>query len=244
MTSQTSFRLEPPTQVYDSYKAILNSDLITKKYLDTEKIIEIQTYLNQAQPSNADENMTRSIILFLYRKNPNNFIRFLVRSNLSHLILWTEAKCIVQHFGLNGVLYVKWNGQQYECHLHHNANDDTNTQNNTDSDPRVRVSSNWGDSNQSNEYTDRVYNFRGNGRGQNGNYKGKGRGQNGNYKGKGRGQNGNYNASSNNGLNMVYTPKDDEFPYIIPYMKRNITTTDTTNSLQTNDNEPESSQSV
>ena len=125
MTSRSTFRLAPPQQVYDSYKAIRNSDLILNKTLDEKNIEELQTHLNSSQPQSDEENMTRSLIQYLYRKNPTNFCRFLVRSRLSHLILWTEAKCIVQHFGLRGVVYVKWNDQEYECSLHRNVNHNT-----------------------------------------------------------------------------------------------------------------------
>ena len=125
MTSRSTFRLTPPQKVYDSYKAIRSSDLILNKTLDEKNIEELQTHLNSSQPQSDEENMTRSFIQYLYRKNPTNFCRFLVRSRLSHLILWTEAKCIVQHFGLRGVVYVKWNDQEYECSLHRNVNHNT-----------------------------------------------------------------------------------------------------------------------
>ena len=125
MPSRSTFRLAPPQQVYDSYKAIRNSDLILSKTLDEKNIEELQNHLNSSQPQSDEENMTRSLIQYLYRKNPTNFCRFLVRSRLSHLILWTEAKCIVQHFGLRGVVYVKWNDQEYECSLHRNVNHNT-----------------------------------------------------------------------------------------------------------------------
>lgn len=125
MASRSTFRLAPPQQVYDSYKAIRNSDLILSKSLDEKNIEELQNHLNSSQPQSDEENMTRSLIQYLYRKNPTNFCRFLVRSRLSHLILWTEAKCIVQHFGLRGVVYVKWNDHEYECSLHRNVNHNT-----------------------------------------------------------------------------------------------------------------------
>jgi hypothetical protein len=116
-----SFKLAPPQQVYDSYKAIRTSNLITHKSIDDKNIAEFQNHLNSSQPKTDDENMTRSLIQYLYRKNPTNFCRFLVRSRLSHLILWTESKCIVRHFGLQGIVYVKWNDQDYECSLHRNV---------------------------------------------------------------------------------------------------------------------------
>jgi len=125
MTSQQHFRLAPPQNVYESYKAIRNSDLISKKQLDEGTIKELQKSLNESQPKSENEQMSRSFVQYLYRKNPTNFCRFLMRSRLSHLILWTEAKCIVRHFGLQGVVYVRWNDDAYECSMHKNASNNT-----------------------------------------------------------------------------------------------------------------------
>lgn len=122
MTSRDTFKMEPPQQVFDSYRSIRDSDLILKKSLNDDSIKEFQDYLNASQPCNEEESKSRSLIQYLYRKNPTNFCRFLVRSRLHHLILWTEAKCIVRHFGLRGVVYVKWNDKEYECSLHRNIN--------------------------------------------------------------------------------------------------------------------------
>lgn len=120
--SNRTYRFAPPQQVYDSYKAIRNSNLILNKSLTDTNISELQKHLNASQPKSEEESMTRSLIQYLYRKNPTNFCKYLVRSRLSHLILWTEAKCIVRHFGLRGVVYIKWNDQEYECSRHRNVN--------------------------------------------------------------------------------------------------------------------------
>jgi hypothetical protein len=126
MTSRNDFRMAPPQQVYDSYKEIRDSELIRNKVLSDKNIEGFQLSLNNSQPVSEEESKTRSLIQYLYRKNPTNFCRFLVRSKLNHLILWTEAKCIVRHFGLRGIVYVKWNDNSYECSLHRHA--DSNLQ--------------------------------------------------------------------------------------------------------------------
>ncbi len=125
MTSRSPFRLTPPQQVYDRYMDIRNSDLIVNKTLTDDTIASFQETLNNAQPQSDEEAMSRSLIQYLYRKNPVNFCRFLERSRLNHLILWTEAKCIVSHFNLRGVVYVKWDEDHYECSLHRNMNNNT-----------------------------------------------------------------------------------------------------------------------
>lgn len=120
MTSRTSFRFAPPQRLYESYKAIRNSELIVNKTLNDTTISELNDHLNASLPVGEDETTTHSLVQFLYRKNPVNFCKFLLRSRLNHLMLWTEAKCIVRHFGLQGVVYVKWDDSQYECSKHRN----------------------------------------------------------------------------------------------------------------------------
>jgi len=121
MARRPEFHTHPTQRVYDVYAEICNSDLILNKSINEKNIIEFQLLLNKSQPADGDLN-NRLLIQYLYRKNPTNFCRFLIRSKLSHLILWTESKCIVRHFGLGGVVYIKWNDNKYECSLHNNVN--------------------------------------------------------------------------------------------------------------------------
>ena len=125
MASRTEFRVSPPQQVYDAYMEIRESSLILNKMVTEANIAEFQNNLNKAQPSNDDESKARSLFQYLYRKHPTNFCRFLVRSRLSHMILWTDAKCIVRHFGLIGIVYIKWNDIEYECSMHRNMNNNS-----------------------------------------------------------------------------------------------------------------------
>jgi hypothetical protein len=119
--SRSSERHSPPQYVYDNYKQITSSALIAGRVLNDDSIAEFQQLLNYAQPQNERDSTMRSIVQYLYRKNPGNFCRFLTRSRLSHLVLWTEAKCIVRHFKLQNIVYVKWNSGSYECSLHRQA---------------------------------------------------------------------------------------------------------------------------
>jgi hypothetical protein len=121
MTGRNDFQMTHSQYVYESYKEIRDSELIRNNVLSDKTIEEFQLSLNNAQPTSDEEYKNRSLIQYLYRKNPTNFCRFLVRSKLSHLILWTEAKCIVTHFGLRGTVYVKWNDNSYDCSLHRHA---------------------------------------------------------------------------------------------------------------------------
>jgi hypothetical protein len=115
-TSRPSF----PSYIYNSYKNITHSSLYTSNDLTEETIKEFQDFLNGAQPTENDLTMFNTFRL-LYRST-KDFDRFLIKNRLKHLILWTEAKSIVRHFNLYGLVYVKWNveNHQYECSRHKN----------------------------------------------------------------------------------------------------------------------------
>jgi len=121
MTARNSFMTALPNVLYNNHKAINESDLIFKKTVTEDTIKEFEQLLNEAQPITGDDKKNRSLIQFMYRKNPTNFYRFLTRSRLSHIVLWTEAKCIVSHFGLNGLVYIKWDNTEYKCSVHRNT---------------------------------------------------------------------------------------------------------------------------
>ena len=121
----STIRFDTPGYLVSSYNNIRNSKLITEKKLTEESVAEFQKYLNEAQPENATECNQRSLVQFLYRKNPMSFCKFLVKSRVNHLILWTESKYIARHFGLQGVVYIKWNENKYECSMHNNCNNNT-----------------------------------------------------------------------------------------------------------------------
>lgn len=120
MVIQTSVDVTLPQYVYDKYMTICNSDIIQHKTLNDDTMTELQTHLNDVQPQTDEDAMTRSFIRGLCRKNPAAFCQYLVKAHMPHLILWTEAKCIVSHFNLRGAVYIKWNEDHYECSLHRN----------------------------------------------------------------------------------------------------------------------------
>jgi hypothetical protein len=120
MSGRNAYRASPPQKLFENYKDIVNSNLIRNKELSDENIAEFEYLLNQAQPQNDEEHCMRSFIQYLYRKNPGHFTRFIQRSSLNQLALWTEAKFMVRTFELRGLVYVKWdieNGK-YVCSMH------------------------------------------------------------------------------------------------------------------------------
>jgi hypothetical protein len=80
--------------------------------------MEFQQSLNKAQPDTEEDANSRSLIQFLYRKNPMQFCNFLASAKLDYFILWTEAKYIIRYFKLFGTVFVKWIVDKFECCLY------------------------------------------------------------------------------------------------------------------------------
>jgi hypothetical protein len=150
----------------NNYQRIRNCKLLVDKTLYDDNIEEFQQLLNESQPTTDQEMYQRSMVQFLYRKNPSDFCQFLARSGLNSFVLWTEAKSIVMHFGLKGVVYVKWDNDSnsYVCSLHKNVlNSDDSPKKSYDNIGRRDVYRGNSRSFNTNKYqTDR--NDRGNGR--------------------------------------------------------------------------------
>jgi hypothetical protein len=129
MSGRNTYRATPPQKLFENYKKITNSKLIRNRELSDENIAEFELLLNQAQPQSDDENCMRSFVQYLYRMNPGHFTRFIQRSRLSHLALWTEAKFMVRTFELRGLVYIKWDSDEnkYVCSMHRIVNDYMNS---------------------------------------------------------------------------------------------------------------------
>ena len=54
--------------------------------------------LHFAQPRNPAEELTKTVIQQMNRKNRKGFMKFITDSGLQHLVLWTDAATIVTHF--------------------------------------------------------------------------------------------------------------------------------------------------
>lgn len=111
-----------PKRVRLNYDLIRELNTFKSGVLDTADIKQLELLLNDSQPASAEEEVMRTTLQFLYRRNPPEFYRFLTKSKLYHLVLWTEAKRISRHLRLNNLIYIRWNGQtnQYECEQHSN----------------------------------------------------------------------------------------------------------------------------
>jgi hypothetical protein len=129
MSASNIYRASPPQKLFENYKNIVNSNLIRSKELSDDNITEFEFLLNQVQPQTDEEHCMRSFVQYLYRKNPGHFTRFIQRSSLNHLVLWTEAKFMVRIFELRGLVYIKWDVDQakYVCSMHRTVSEYLNS---------------------------------------------------------------------------------------------------------------------
>ncbi len=115
-----------PQRLRENYNAIrkTNDVMINGDNVDGS-IAEIEHLINDAQPKDLNEEIMRTMVQYLYRRDPNEFYKFLIKSKLFHLVLWTESKKMSRHFRLNNIVYIRWNGIKYECYKHSNYDVDT-----------------------------------------------------------------------------------------------------------------------
>ena len=112
-----------PDYLFSNYASAFESDLIKKKIFSQENIFAFEELLNAAQPTDERDSLLRACVRQMYFANPNGFMRFIMHSNsrLNALVMWTESKRIVHHFGIKGLVYVKWNGDKYLVEMHRNV---------------------------------------------------------------------------------------------------------------------------
>ena len=101
-----------PDRLAACYAALITIGVDSIRDFGSSQFGSIKALLDDAQPKSQEENKARATIQFLYKQNPSSFYKFLIHNKLGCLVLWTEARCIVRHLGLRGVVYIKWNGAQ------------------------------------------------------------------------------------------------------------------------------------
>jgi hypothetical protein len=122
-----------PAYLFESYSNIIKCNLIANKNINNESVAEFQDLLNASIPKTESDINYKEVIKYLYRKNPINFYKLIITSRLNNIVLWTESKCIVSHFGLKNIVYIKWDKVEsmYKCNIHNNITSDLSKFTNT-----------------------------------------------------------------------------------------------------------------
>jgi hypothetical protein len=98
-------------RLYNCYKKIVSCSLVKVKEINNETLEEFEKLLNSTIPENADETSKQSFCRYMYYSNPIGFVKYISyhKNRVSSLVLWTESKNIVRHFGLQRLVHITWN---------------------------------------------------------------------------------------------------------------------------------------
>jgi hypothetical protein len=97
--------------VMRSYRTLGNSRLVVRQETDLESLTYFQKMINQCLPRTRDEIDFRNTIRNIYREDKTGFNKYL--ETMPHLVLLTEARAMVTHFGIQDHVYIEWKDGSY-----------------------------------------------------------------------------------------------------------------------------------
>jgi|SRR6185437_15389085 len=97
------------------YSQLCKSRVVNKRETDDEALEFFQSFCNISIPRNDAERELNMTIRSLYYGDKTSFIKCAEKA--PHLILLTEARSIVLHFGIYNLIYLNWdkNTSQYKA---------------------------------------------------------------------------------------------------------------------------------
>lgn len=108
-----------PQRLTDNYKHIhtlLRPLKSGEQTAQLENIVkDLEYYLNDCVPQTPEERTQRDQEFLHYHKDPHGYYQHLIASKLRFLVLWTDYKCITNHFRVRNIIHIRWTGEKYEC---------------------------------------------------------------------------------------------------------------------------------
>jgi hypothetical protein len=95
------------------YETLSKCDLVVNKQVTNENIKLFKSVLNSAQPNSTDELCHKNMIYILFGRNIDDFYNYVISRNMPYFILWLNSKYIINHFGLDKLVYMKWSDGLY-----------------------------------------------------------------------------------------------------------------------------------
>lgn len=93
------------------YKYLARSRVVNRRETDEEALEYFQRFCNDTIPKNAHEAEIRDTLRNMYYTNKTSFIQCINKD--PHLVLLTEARAIVVHFGIHDLIYIQWTNGSY-----------------------------------------------------------------------------------------------------------------------------------
>jgi len=100
-----------PRSLYNGYNSLRNSKLVVKRNNDDDALTYFQNILNNAQPVDYDDVVLYKFVRGLYNENRHKFISFIRNTSFECLIMWTDARSIVNFLGLRWLIRIKWQNE-------------------------------------------------------------------------------------------------------------------------------------
>lgn len=101
-------------KIKHQYRLLCNSRLVLKHETDFEALEFFEVALNETNPATKEENDIKMLVRKLYLNDKVAFQKCIEKDPF--YILMTEARSIVFHFGIQYLIYIKWN-QKYSISL-------------------------------------------------------------------------------------------------------------------------------
>jgi hypothetical protein len=102
-----------PARLYNTFRKIQKSALVTKSVYTDADITEFVELLNSAHPADETELIQYKFARCMFNSHKESYIKYITNqeSNVSALILWTESKVIVRFFGIQQKIYLGWDDE-------------------------------------------------------------------------------------------------------------------------------------
>jgi hypothetical protein len=112
-----------PEHLSEAYKNLWKLPFIKQRNLGssqeeiTENLAEFERLVNSALPRNDAEWLQHSQEYLHYVKDPAGYCTHLNKSHLRFLILWTDNRTILRHFGVGRIIHMRWHPdvRKYTC---------------------------------------------------------------------------------------------------------------------------------
>lgn len=112
-----------PEHLSNAYKNLWKLPFIKQKNLGSSQeeiannLSKFEQLINSALPQNETEQFQHSQEYFHYVKDPYGYRTHLNNSHLRFLILWTDNRNILRHFGVHKLIHMRWHPdvKKYTC---------------------------------------------------------------------------------------------------------------------------------
>ena len=113
-----------PQELYYTYKLLTRTELVKNKNYTEEELQNFENILNLSSPKEKEDLLCYNFARFLYHSNEFGFCKLIQNNKAEALILWTCGKEIVNWFGLQGIIWLKFNNGRYHISLDKNLLND------------------------------------------------------------------------------------------------------------------------